>query len=173
MSGELPLYQTLCQTIGAIITVVGLDIQESAKTRSLARAGPCDTGEQGPNASVMLRIATLSAGTELVISSPRENTMHDTPPIEKVKLINMAFDSFMTIATACDFTRNLEYRIVAITLCNELLEDELSEAELPWPDSAIAEEATRKSSSIAGNTRYEKMIHAILSACMVSIDAMG
>lgn len=35
MSGELPLYQALCQTIDAIITVVGPDIQESSKTRSL------------------------------------------------------------------------------------------------------------------------------------------
>ena len=35
MSGELPFYQALCQTIDAIITVVGPDIQESSRTRSL------------------------------------------------------------------------------------------------------------------------------------------
>ncbi|KAJ3520851.1 hypothetical protein NM688_g9102 [Phlebia brevispora] len=111
-----------------------------------------------------------------VISSPRENTMHDTPPIEKVKLINTAFDSFMTIASACDPTRNLEYRIVAITLYNELLKDELSEADFVGPTLQSLKkllESPPASASIAGNTRYEKMIHAILSACMVNIDAMG
>lgn len=35
MRGELPLYQALCQTIDAVITVVGPDIQESARTRTL------------------------------------------------------------------------------------------------------------------------------------------
>ena len=35
MKGELPLYQTLCQAMDAVITVVGPDIQESARTRSL------------------------------------------------------------------------------------------------------------------------------------------
>lgn len=35
MSGELPLYQALCQAIDAVITVVGPDIQESARTRTL------------------------------------------------------------------------------------------------------------------------------------------
>ncbi len=35
MSGELPLYQALCQTVDAVITVVGPDIQESIRTRSL------------------------------------------------------------------------------------------------------------------------------------------
>lgn len=35
MKGELPLYQALCQAMDAVITVVGPDIQESARTRSL------------------------------------------------------------------------------------------------------------------------------------------
>ena len=42
----------------------------------------------------------------------------DTPPVEKVKLIHIGFDAFMVIANACDPTRNLEYRIVAVTLYN-------------------------------------------------------
>ena len=42
----------------------------------------------------------------------------DTLPVEKIKLINTAFDAFMIIANACDPTRNLEYRIVAATLYN-------------------------------------------------------
>lgn len=33
--GELPLYQALCQAMDAVITVVGPDIQESTRTRSL------------------------------------------------------------------------------------------------------------------------------------------
>lgn len=46
------------------------------------------------------------------------DTADDTPPVEKVRLINTGFDAFMVIANACDPTRNLEYRIVAVTLYN-------------------------------------------------------
>lgn len=35
MSGDLPAYQAMCQTIDAVVTVVGPDIHESTRTRSL------------------------------------------------------------------------------------------------------------------------------------------
>ncbi|THH31382.1 hypothetical protein EUX98_g2812 [Antrodiella citrinella] len=35
MSGDLPAYQAICQTIDAVVTVVGPDIHESARTRTL------------------------------------------------------------------------------------------------------------------------------------------
>ena len=35
IKGELPAYQAICQNVDAVITVVGPDIQESARTRTL------------------------------------------------------------------------------------------------------------------------------------------
>lgn len=84
----------------------------------------------------------------------------------------------------------LEYRIVAITLYNgktssivdlsssadghsELLKDEVSATDYVGPTlQSLKKLLEDPPVTVAGKARYEKVIHAILSAAMLNIDAM-
>ena len=62
---------------------------------------------------------------------------------------------------------------IALNRHLELLKDELSEADLVGPTlQSLKKLLQDEPTTVAGKARYEKVVHAILSACMLNIDAM-
>ncbi|KAI0688492.1 clathrin-coated vesicle protein [Cytidiella melzeri] len=106
--------------------------------------------------------------------NPRENMTQDSStPLDRMRLINAGFDAFSTIATTCEAARGLDYCTVAVSLYNELLEDEISEVDLVGPTlQSLKKLLDSAPSSSSEKVKFEKIVHGILSACLVNIDAM-
>ncbi|GBE87132.1 clathrin-coated vesicle protein [Sparassis crispa] len=108
------------------------------------------------------------------IKGPRNGVVHDgSTPMEKVALINAAFDTFSTIALTFGPVPKEQFRAVAITLYSELLRNETSEVDLVGPTLQSLKTLLEGPSNLAElEDNYERVVHGLLSACLVNVDEM-
>ncbi|CCM02125.1 uncharacterized protein FIBRA_04202 [Fibroporia radiculosa] len=108
-----------------------------------------------------------------VIAGPRNGATHDVSTFpDKIKLVNAAFEAFMTIADTFGSVQKEEFRAVAITLYGELLKDETYDADLIGPTLQSLKTILDKPSDATGAEKYERVVHGLLSSCLVNIDEM-
>lgn len=108
------------------------------------------------------------------INNTRDKSFQDNAtPADRVLLINSGFDAYTVIAAACEASRNIEYRTVAVALYNDLLKDEVSELDLVGPTLQSLKKLLEKvPEDDHERLKYERVIHGLLSACLLNIDAM-
>ncbi|KAI0946131.1 hypothetical protein AcV7_010182 [Taiwanofungus camphoratus] len=108
------------------------------------------------------------------ITGPAGGAVHDgSTPIEKIKLINAAFDAFSAVAATFGSKSKEDFRAVAITLYSELLRDETSEADFVGPTlQSLKALLERPAESADGQIKFERVVHGLLSACLINIDDM-
>ncbi len=111
-------------------------------------------------------------------------------PTEKVKLIIAAFEAFSTVAASFGPSQREDFRALAITLyCGrpwaptlrfndthdsaDLLKDETSELDLVGPTlQALKSLLDRPADLPDPDSKYARLVHGLLSACLVNIDEM-
>ncbi|PCH43056.1 ARM repeat-containing protein [Wolfiporia cocos MD-104 SS10] len=108
------------------------------------------------------------------INGPRGGALHDASTlIDKVKLINISFSAFTAVAETLDKSCQEDFRALAITLYSELLKDETTEADLVGPTlqslKALLERPPKDPDTAL---KFDKVVHGLLSACLVNIDEM-
>ncbi|EKM52639.1 uncharacterized protein PHACADRAFT_186750 [Phanerochaete carnosa HHB-10118-sp] len=108
------------------------------------------------------------------IGNTRDKSIQDNAtPADRVLLINAGFDAYAVIAAACEPSRNIEYRTVAVALYNDLLTDEISEMDLVGPTLQSLKKLLEKvPEDDHERVKYERVVHGLLSACLLNIDAM-
>ncbi|KAH9948465.1 ARM repeat-containing protein [Amylocystis lapponica] len=107
------------------------------------------------------------------ITGAHNGAIHDgSSPMDKIKLINAAFDAFSTVAAGFGPAQKDEFRAVAVTLYSELLKDETSEADLVGPTLQSLKALLERPPSPADSEKYERVVHGLLSACLLNVDEM-
>ncbi|KAJ4473613.1 clathrin-coated vesicle protein [Lentinula aciculospora] len=110
----------------------------------------------------------------------RHSTSHSSGPIiqgdvvDRVKMLLAAFSAFATIAAGVSTTFREDVRSVGILLYSEILKDESNEIDLAgptFPSLKVLLDLPLASSPDARD-RYQRMIHGLLSACLLNIDEM-
>ncbi|KZT05196.1 clathrin-coated vesicle protein [Laetiporus sulphureus 93-53] len=108
------------------------------------------------------------------ITGPRSGAvLDDSTPMDKIGLINAAFEAFSNVADTFGQEQRDDFKAVAVTLYNEYLKDETSDIDLVGPTLQSLKALLELPAGAAtyGN-KYEKVIHGLLSACLVNIDEM-
>ncbi|OSD03664.1 ARM repeat-containing protein [Trametes coccinea BRFM310] len=110
-----------------------------------------------------------------VITGPQNGTVHDgASPAEKVKLIIAAFEAFSAVAAFFGPSKREDFRAIAITLYCDLLKDEVSELDLAGPTlQALKVLLDRPANLPDPDSKYGRIVHGLLSACLLNIDAMS
>ncbi|KAI1790592.1 clathrin-coated vesicle protein [Ganoderma leucocontextum] len=110
-----------------------------------------------------------------LISGPKTGAVHDAAsPTEKVKLIIAAFEAFSTVAASFGPSQREDFRALAITLYCDLLKDETSELDLVGPTlQALKSLLDRPANLPDPDSKYGRLVHGLLSACLVNIDEMS
>ncbi|KAF8648973.1 hypothetical protein AX16_006087 [Volvariella volvacea WC 439] len=94
---------------------------------------------------------------------------------ERITMINAAFSAFVAIASSLKTAQREDVRGVAILLYSDLLKDESSEIDLVGP-TLPSLKSLLDLPLVAGpeaKDRYERLIHGLLSACLINIDQMS
>jgi len=94
--------------------------------------------------------------------------------VDRVKLVSVGFDSYIAIMKTFPPTVQNELRMVGVYLYGELLKNETSIVDLAGPTLPVLK-------SLLGVPRefndpsdgYAKLVHGILSACLVNVDHMS
>ncbi|OCH91331.1 clathrin-coated vesicle protein [Obba rivulosa] len=109
-----------------------------------------------------------------VIRGSQGGVVHDgSTPADKVKLINAAFEAFRAMTATFGPSAREDFRGVAITLYAELLKDETSEADLVGPTLQSLKLLLERPSTLGDlEDGYERVVHGLLSACLVNVDEM-
>ncbi|KAI8972549.1 ARM repeat-containing protein [Trametes punicea] len=110
-----------------------------------------------------------------VISGPQGGAVHDgASPAEKVKLIVAAFEAFSAVAAYFGPSKREDFRAIAITLYCGLLKDEVTEIDLVGPTlQALKTLLDRPANLPDPDNRYGRIVHGLLSACLLNVDAMS
>ncbi|KAJ3852125.1 clathrin-coated vesicle protein [Lentinula lateritia] len=109
----------------------------------------------------------------------RHSTSHSSGPIirdvaDRVKMILAAFSAFATVAAGTSTAFREDVRSVGILLYSEILKDESNEIDLAgptFPSLKVLLDLPLASNSDAQH-RYQRLIHGLLSACLLNIDEM-
>ncbi|KAF5377759.1 hypothetical protein D9757_008083 [Collybiopsis confluens] len=110
----------------------------------------------------------------------RHSTSYSTAPViqgdheDRVKMILTAFAAFASIATASTTSFREDVRSVGILLYSEILKDESNEIDLAsptFPSLKILLDLPLGSFPGAQD-RYRRLVHGLLSACLLNIDEM-
>ncbi|KAJ8482572.1 hypothetical protein ONZ51_g5279 [Trametes cubensis] len=109
-----------------------------------------------------------------VISGPQNGAVHDAAsPADKVKLIIAAFDAFSAVAASFGPSKREDFRAIAITLYCDLLKDEVSELDLVGPTlQALKTLLDRPANLPDPDHKFGRIVHGLLSACLLNVDAM-
>ncbi|KAJ3824050.1 clathrin-coated vesicle protein [Lentinula raphanica] len=110
----------------------------------------------------------------------RHSISHSTGPIiqgdisNRVKMVLAAFSAFATVAASASTTFREDVRSVGILLYSEILKDESNDIDLAGPTfpSLKALLDLPLASSPDAQDRYQRLIHGLLSACLLNIDEM-
>ncbi|TBU59882.1 clathrin-coated vesicle protein [Dichomitus squalens] len=110
-----------------------------------------------------------------VISGPKTGAVHDAAsPAEKVRLIIAAFEAFSAVAASFGPSYREDFRALAITLYCDLLKDESSELDFVGPTlPALKALLDRPANLPDPDHKYGRLVHGLLSACLVNIGAMS
>ncbi|KDR82328.1 hypothetical protein GALMADRAFT_237575 [Galerina marginata CBS 339.88] len=93
---------------------------------------------------------------------------------DRIVLISTCLSAFASIAASVNTSQREDIRGVAILLYNDLLKDESSEIDLVGP-TLPALKTLLDLPVVAGpddRDRYSRLVHALLSACLLNIDSM-
>ncbi|KIK61652.1 hypothetical protein GYMLUDRAFT_73165 [Collybiopsis luxurians FD-317 M1] len=110
----------------------------------------------------------------------RHSTSYSSGPViqgditDRVKMILAAFSAFATIASANNNTFREDVRSVGVLLYSEILKDESNEIDLAsptFPSLKLLLDLPPGSFPDAQD-RYQRLVHGLLSACLLNIDEM-
>ncbi|KAJ3781084.1 clathrin-coated vesicle protein [Lentinula aff. detonsa] len=110
----------------------------------------------------------------------RHSTSHSNGPViqgevvDRVKMILAAFSAFATVAAGTSTAFREDVRSVGILLYSEILKDESNEIDLAgptFPSLKVLLDLPLASSPDAQD-RYQRLVHGLLSACLLNIDEM-
>ncbi|GLB35175.1 putative clathrin-coated vesicle protein [Lyophyllum shimeji] len=134
-----------------------------------------------------------SSGEELSHTSPRAHCLricahilrHSTSASrgqsipgetsDRIKMISSAFSAIHAVAASINSSQREDVRAVAILLYSELLKDESSEIDLVGPTLPVLKTLLDLPPSAHSSTHhgYERLVHGLLSSCLLNIDAMS
>ncbi|TFY58733.1 hypothetical protein EVJ58_g6238 [Rhodofomes roseus] len=130
-----------------------------------------NTGADEPSASTFRADMCLCVAESYYWST--DQCIDGSTPLDKVKLINATFEAFIKISSSFGISQREEFRAMGITLYSELLKDESSEVDLVGPTLQSLKSLLEKPADLVDtDEKYEKVIHGILSACLVNVDEM-
>ncbi|KAJ7205156.1 clathrin-coated vesicle protein [Mycena haematopus] len=93
---------------------------------------------------------------------------------DRIKMIMAAFAAFVSIATSIKSVKREDVRAVGILLYSELLKDESSDIDLAGPTlTALKSLLDLPTTSPDAGDRYSRLVHGLVSACLLNIDEMG
>ncbi|KAJ6450153.1 clathrin-coated vesicle protein [Mycena sanguinolenta] len=119
-----------------------------------------------------LRICSHILRHSTSVSSRGSIIRGDVP--DRIKMIMGAFAAFVSIATSIKSGQREDVRAVGILLYSELLKDESSEIDLVGPTlPALKSLLDFPTSSPDAADRYSRLVHGLISACLLNIDEMG
>ncbi|KAG6888099.1 hypothetical protein C0995_010705, partial [Termitomyces sp. Mi166 len=135
-----------------------------------------------------------SSGDELSLTSPKAHCLricsyilqHSTPAFrgqaiqgelsDRIKMITTAFLAIYAVASSINSSQREEIRSVAILLYGDLLKDESSEIDLVGPTLPALKTILVDlplTSGPGNQDLYERLVHGLLSSCLLNIDAMS
>ncbi|KAI0776806.1 ARM repeat-containing protein [Trametes elegans] len=148
-------------------------LAESIKSNNLSNGA--SSGTESVLSSPLAHCSRICAYIlKRVITGPQNGAVHDgSTPAEKVKLILAAFEAFTTVASFFGPAQREDFRAIAITLYGDLLKDEVSEVDLVGPTlQALKTLLDRPANLPDPDNKYGRIVHGLLSACLLNIDAM-
>ncbi|RDB24443.1 HEAT repeat-containing protein 5B [Hypsizygus marmoreus] len=94
---------------------------------------------------------------------------------DRIRMIIAAFAAFHAVGTSITSSQREDVRGVAVLLYNDLLKDESSEIDLVGPTLPALKMLLDLPPSPVSNTedRYARLVHGLLSSCLLNIDAMS
>ncbi|KAJ7637580.1 clathrin-coated vesicle protein [Mycena polygramma] len=93
---------------------------------------------------------------------------------DRIKMIMATFTAFVSVGTSIKSSQREDVRAVAILLYSELLKDESSEIDLAGPTlTALKSLLDIPTASPDAGDRYSRLVHGLISACLLNIDEMG
>ncbi|KDQ54486.1 hypothetical protein JAAARDRAFT_80176 [Jaapia argillacea MUCL 33604] len=105
--------------------------------------------------------------------TPDSLTHSNSRPSERIRLIQVAFESFLNIGLTLGPTHQEEVRAAALSIYSELLRDESAEIDYVGPTlpslKLFLDPPRRLGDPLL---KYERSVHGLLSACLVNIDNM-
>ncbi|THH16286.1 hypothetical protein EW146_g4324 [Bondarzewia mesenterica] len=97
----------------------------------------------------------------------------DTSVLDRTNLIKKSFDALMAISGSFDADTYEEVRAVAVALYSELLKDESSSIDFAGPTlPSLKSLLTQPSESADSSETSARLVHGLLSACLLNIDEM-
>ncbi|KAF9444651.1 clathrin-coated vesicle protein [Macrolepiota fuliginosa MF-IS2] len=136
---------------------------------------------QGPRSADALSLATPRAHCLRICSHIVKHSTGSSrspiiqgPPADRIALINTAFATLAAIASSIDTIQREDVRSVATLLYSELLKDETSDIDLISPTFASLKAILSIPVLSEGDSgqRYQRVVHALLSSCLLNIDEM-
>ncbi|CAK5267776.1 unnamed protein product [Mycena citricolor] len=96
---------------------------------------------------------------------------------DRVRMIMTAFSAFVAVGASIESLQREDVRSVGILLYSELLRDETSEADFVGPTlpalKSLLDLPLSKSRTAESSDRYSRLVHGLLSACLLNVDEMG
>ncbi|THU92726.1 clathrin-coated vesicle protein [Dendrothele bispora CBS 962.96] len=94
--------------------------------------------------------------------------------VDRVKMMLSAFSAFTTVASSSSGILREDIRAVAILLYSEILKDDISETDLAGPTFPVLKTLLDLpvASDVDSADRYQKLVHGLLSSCLLHIDEM-
>ncbi|KAF7331836.1 Clathrin-coated vesicle protein [Mycena kentingensis (nom. inval.)] len=93
---------------------------------------------------------------------------------DRIKMILMAFASYVSIATSFNGSNREDVRGVGILLYSDLLKDESSEIDLVGPTlpalKSLLDIPTTSSTEL---DTFSRLVHGLISSCLLNVDEMG
>ncbi|CDZ96614.1 Uncharacterized conserved protein [Phaffia rhodozyma] len=97
-----------------------------------------------------------------------------TTALDRIDLIKTSLTAYMNIVDVFPIGQREELLCVAIYLYSDLLKDETSKADLAGPTISMVKTLCDRAYSVrqAGSQLYPRVLHGLLSACILHIDEM-
>ncbi|KAJ6526020.1 clathrin-coated vesicle protein [Mycena capillaripes] len=121
-----------------------------------------------------LRICSHILRHSTSVSSRGSIIQGDVP--DRIKMIMATFAAFVSVGTSVKSLQREDVRTVGILLYSELLKDESSEIDLAGPTLTALKsllDLPLPTASPDAIDRYGRLVHGLISACLLNIDEMG
>ncbi|THH07979.1 hypothetical protein EW145_g3009 [Phellinidium pouzarii] len=176
LSYRMAMTESAAVQIHLVEAVAAFAISQKENMASSSRSDMQSGGPLPPNSPLTHCFRICAYVLRNSISGPGGiRTFSNDTPADRISLIRTAFSAFSVVGETFGQSLREETRAVAISIYAELLKEEKSDLDIAGPTlqslKAILDNPPDKIQR-AAHSQYGRLVHGLLSACLVNIDEM-